>query len=237
MDEGDGMTDGDDGGPVGPDPAPQAPGEPVLPPGQKAEDKLRIRHYGPIPKVRDPGAWAMNFGGVLRSGADQQLTVADLAGMPQAGVVGDLHCAGKWSTVDNTWEGVLARDVVERFPPAEGITHVIVYGQYGYSANLRLEDLLAGSSLLATRHNGQPLAPEHGFPVRLVVPHLYSWKGPKWFRGWEYLSHLRRGFWEERGYHLEGDPWQEQRYSYQETHPVRSGPPSPSGPPSQRSGD
>jgi DMSO/TMAO reductase YedYZ molybdopterin-dependent catalytic subunit len=230
------MSDGhDDGHPLPPGDDDESSSEPQqehpMPPGQEARESLQVRHYGPVPKVRDPGSWAMSFGGATHTGSDAQLTVAELADFPQTQVVADLHCAGKWTTVNNTWEGVLARDVIERFPPAAGITHVIAYGQYGYSTNLRLEDLLADQSLLATQHNGKPLLPDHGFPVRLIVPHLYSWKGPKWFRGWEYLSHLRRGFWEERGYHLIGDPWQEQRYSYLETHPVRPSPPS------QRSGD
>ena len=118
--------------------------------------------------------------------------------------------------LDTTWGGVPAAAIVEMAPPAGDVTHVTVWAEYGYSANLRIGDLLQDGVLFATHHEGAPLTPEHGFPVRLVVPHLYAWKGPKWVRGIEYLTADRRGFWEERGYHNIGDPWREQRYSYQE---------------------
>jgi len=123
--------------------------------------------------------------------------------------------------LNNQWDGVLAAELLARFPPAPGAADVIAYAQYGYSTTLTVNDLAEGGTLVATHLNGEPLAPEHGFPVRLIVPHCYAYKSPKWFRGWEYLHEPRRGFWEERGYHVRGDPWQEERYSYQETHPQR----------------
>jgi DMSO/TMAO reductase YedYZ molybdopterin-dependent catalytic subunit len=92
----------------------------------------------------------------------------------------------------------------------------MVWAEYGYSANLRLADFADGHSVFATHRDGELLTAEHGFPLRLVVPRLYAWKGPKWVRGVEYMTADRRGFWEERGYHNLGDPWREQRYSYQE---------------------
>ena len=121
-----------------------------------------------------------------------------------------------------TWQGVPAAAILEQFPPPARTAGVMAYAEYGYSTNLRLADLAEPTTLLATHLNGAPLPAEHGFPVRLVVPHLYAYKSPKWFRGWEYLEVPRRGFWEERGYHRHGDPWLEERYSYQETHPRRS---------------
>ena len=92
----------------------------------------------------------------------------------------------------------------------------MAWAEYGYSANLRIEDFASDRTILATHHDGEPLSAEHGWPLRLVVPHLYGWKGPKWLRMIEYLTDERRGFWEERGYHTQGSPWEEQRYSYQE---------------------
>jgi DMSO/TMAO reductase YedYZ molybdopterin-dependent catalytic subunit len=92
----------------------------------------------------------------------------------------------------------------------------MVWAEYGYSANLRMTDFLAKTTLLATRRDGDPLTPDHGAPLRMVVPHLYAWKSVKWVRAIEYLTVDRRGFWEERGYHNVADPWREQRYSYQE---------------------
>ncbi len=191
------------------------------PPGQRVRKELLVKHYGPIPKADRPDEWAMIFGGATASGEAHRITVAGLAGLPPTRVVAGLHCAGRWSVLDNIWDGVAARDVVAAFPPRDGITDLVVYGHYGYSASLTLNDLTDCEALLATRLNDEPLTPEHGFPIRLVIPHRYAYKGPKWFRGWEYLTGPRRGFWEERGYHLRGDPWLEERYSYQETHPQR----------------
>lgn len=186
-----------------------------LPPGQQECDDLPIRHYGRVPSV-DPHRWVMSFWGATADGQDHRLTLQQLAELPRVKVSVDLHCAHKRSMRNRTWEGIAARSVIDLFPPAEPIAGVMVFAQYGYSANLRLEDLRREDTVLATHLDGEPLSPERGWPVRLVVPHLYSWKGPKWFRGWEYLTQLRRGFWEERGYHLIGDVWQEQRYSFLE---------------------
>lgn len=114
------------------------------------------------------------------------------------------------------WGGVLARTVLALAPPAPQVTHVMVWAEYGFSSNLRLADFASERTVFATHQGGELLTAEHGFPLRLVVPHLYAWKGPKWVRGVEYMTADRRGFWEERGYHNIGDPWREQRYSYQE---------------------
>ncbi len=189
----------------------------VTPPGQRRVDELRVRHYGPVPRVPKPEAWTMSFWGASAvPGHRDDLTFAQLMEFPQTTVTADFHCAGGTTVLDNVWGGVLARDVIDAFPPADEVEHVMVYAQYGYCATVRLGDLASPRAILATHHNGEPLAPEHGYPVRLVIPHLYSWKGPKWFRGWEYLDEPRRGFWEERGYHFTGDAWREERFSYQE---------------------
>jgi DMSO/TMAO reductase YedYZ molybdopterin-dependent catalytic subunit len=127
-----------------------------------------------------------------------------------------MHCVTKFSLPENRLGRRARAHDAELAPPAAEATHVMVWAEYGYSANLRLADLLAPTTLLATHRGGRELTPEHGFPLRMVVPHLYAWKGPKWVRAIEYLTADRRGFWEERGYHNIGDPWQEQRYSYQE---------------------
>lgn len=205
----------------GADHADENPDGRLLPPGQGGRTDRPVRHYGPVPRVRDRDTWQLSFGGATKSDESFVVTLADLEKLPRTSLTADMHCAGKFTTLDNVWEGVSARDVVEAYPPLPGISDVIVYGQYGYSANVRVDDLLADNALLATHQDGAPLTPEHGFPVRLVIPHLYSWKGPKWFRGWEYLLQPRRGFWEERGYHLRGQVWAEERWSYQETHPGR----------------
>jgi DMSO/TMAO reductase YedYZ molybdopterin-dependent catalytic subunit len=196
------------------------PSDAQVPPGQRLLPELKVKHYGRIPRGEAAG-WTMIFTAETRTpGAPPRetgrLDVPELADLPQIRVTTDLHCASGWSVQELTWEGVPSAALLERFPPPAGSAGVLAYAEYGYSTNLRIADLLQPTSLLATRLDGAPLSPEHGRPVRLVVPHLYAYKSPKWFRGWEYLATRRRGFWEERGYHVIGDPWTEQRYSYLE---------------------
>lgn len=187
----------------------------ALPPGQRMAAQFKVHHYGPVPRFR-PDSWRLTVNGATEDGEEHQLDLTELRALPSTRVVGDLHCVTKWSVLDNVWEGVAARTLLERFPPSGEVTHVMAWAEFGYSATLRIEDFASPRAVLATHHNGQPLTPEHGFPLRLVVPHLYAWKGPKWLRQIEYLTQLRRGFWEERGYHAVGDPWREERYSYLE---------------------
>ncbi len=145
--------------------------------------------------------------------------------LPQVDVVADFHCVTKVSTLGIVWTGVRASHVLDAAPPAADATHVMVWAERGYTANLRLADLRGRPPSSRTPATAWRCTPEHGWPLRLVVPHLYGWKGPKWVRGLEYLVADRRGFWEERGYHNIGDPWREQRYSYQEAD--GDGPPLP----------
>jgi len=187
----------------------------TLPPGQKLANGFPVRHYGPVPRFR-PDTWRLTVNGATADGAEHHLDIQEFAALRRDQVVGDLHCVTKWTVLDNVWEGVLARTLLDAVPPADNVTHVMVWAEFGYSANLRMDDFISARTILATHHNGAALTPEHGWPLRLVVPHLYGWKGPKWLRMIEYLTAERRGYWEERGYHTEGNPWREQRYSYQE---------------------
>jgi len=186
-----------------------------LPPGQSSVPVLRVKHYGPIPRA-DPAAWQMDFRGETLDGLAHRLSFAEMVSMPSTIVIADHHCATGWTKRANVWQGVPARDVVARFPPAAGAVSLLAYGEYGYAATLRIEDLLRPETLLATHLGPGRLTPAHGYPVRLVVPHLYGFKGPKWFRGWEYTREITRGFWEQRGYHVTGDARLGQRYSYME---------------------
>jgi DMSO/TMAO reductase YedYZ molybdopterin-dependent catalytic subunit len=172
-------------------------------------------HYGRVPTI-DAATWTITVTGATLDGVDHGLGLDELAALPRLRVVADLHCVSRWTIPDIAWEGVAGRTLVDLFPPQDDVEHVRVWAAYGYSATIRLEDLVAGRTLLATAAGGEPLTPEHGWPVRLVVPHLYGFKGPKWLRSVEYLTEPVRGFWEERGYHLHGDPWTQERYSYQE---------------------
>jgi DMSO/TMAO reductase YedYZ molybdopterin-dependent catalytic subunit len=195
------------------EPAPELPR--ALPPGQRLAVDFPVLHYGPVPRFK-PDSWRLTVNGATADGGEHHFDVEAFAGLPRAQVTADMHCVTRWTVPGNVWDGVPARAILDLVPPADDATHVMAWAEYGYSANLRLEDFASARALLATHRGGLPLTPEHGGPLRLVVPHLYAWKGPKWLRGIEYLRDHRRGFWEERGYHTVGDPWSEERYSYQE---------------------
>ena len=186
-----------------------------LPPGQYVPRGWPVLHYGPVPKFR-PSTRDFRVFGDTASGAQYRWTWEEFERLPQTKAVADLHCVTKFTVPDNLWEGISGSALVELAPPHPDVTHVMVWAEYGYSANIRMADFLAEGTMLALYRDGERLTPDHGFPVRLVVPHLYAWKSVKWARGVEYLIQDRRGFWEERGYHNVADPWQEQRYSYQE---------------------
>jgi DMSO/TMAO reductase YedYZ molybdopterin-dependent catalytic subunit len=186
-----------------------------MPPGQYVARGWPALHYGPVPRFR-PETWDFQVYGATASGEPTRWGWEEFGRLPVTEVTADFHCVTKFTVLDNAWRGVAARTLLDVVPPAADVTHVMVWAEYGYSANLTLEDFASPHTVFVTHRNGAPLSPEHGFPLRLVVPHLYAWKGPKWARGVEYLTADRRGFWEERGYHNTADPWREQRYSYQE---------------------
>lgn len=186
-----------------------------LPPGQRLQRGWPITHYGPVPRFR-PDRWEFLVFGATADGGTRSWSHQEFSALPYETVIADLHCVTKFSMLDAEWGGVRAGTIVRLAPPAPEVTHVMIWAEYGYSANLTLADLTAERTLFATHHGAEQLTAEHGYPLRLVVPHRYAWKGPKWVRGLEYMTADRRGFWEERGYHNIGDPWREQRYSYQE---------------------
>jgi DMSO/TMAO reductase YedYZ molybdopterin-dependent catalytic subunit len=188
----------------------------LLPPGQYIPRTLPVLHYGPVPAFR-PQTWDLRIFGATAAGDDVQLSWPEVERLPSGEVVADFHCVTKFTVPAICWAGVLAADLLRLFPPAPAVTHVMIWAEFGYSANVRITDFAADDTILATHRDGEPLTPEHGHPLRLVVPSLYAWKSVKWVRAIEYLTVDRRGFWEERGYHNTADPWREQRYSYQET--------------------
>jgi len=203
---------GGDSIPAGPHTSGQ---QPALPPGQYVPRTLPVLHYGPVP-VFNAATWDLRILGATESGAQIRLRWDDVAALPVSQVTADFHCVTKFTVRGVRWAGVLAAEILRRYPPAPAVTHVMIWAEFGYSANIRIGDFAAEDTLLATHRDGAPLSPEHGYPLRLVVPSLYGWKSVKWIRAVEYLTADRRGFWEERGYHNLADPWQEQRYSYQE---------------------
>jgi DMSO/TMAO reductase YedYZ molybdopterin-dependent catalytic subunit len=175
-----------------------------------------VLHYGPVPAFR-PDTWNLRIFGATAAGEDACLCWREVTRLPVCDMVADFHCVTKFTVPAVCWSGIPADELLRRYPPAAAVTHVMVWADFGYSANIRISDFAAEDTLLATHRGGEPLTPEHGFPLRLVVPSLYAWKSVKWVRAIEYMTVDRRGFWEERGYHNVADPWREQRYSYQES--------------------
>jgi DMSO/TMAO reductase YedYZ molybdopterin-dependent catalytic subunit len=186
-----------------------------LPPGQVVRPDWPAQHYGRVPGFR-PDTWSFTVMGATESGAEQRWDWAGITRLPRRAVTADLHCVTKCTVPAIDWEGIPATEILSAAPPAGAVTHVMVWAEYGYSANVGIGDFAADTTLFATAVAGVALAPEHGYPMRLVVPHLYGWKSVKWVRAVEYLTENRRGFWEERGYHNSADPWHEERFSHQE---------------------
>jgi DMSO/TMAO reductase YedYZ molybdopterin-dependent catalytic subunit len=186
-----------------------------LPPGQAATIKWPVLHTGDVPAF-DPASWEFKVGGLVD--APLELSWKEFLALPQAAVTSDFHCVTKWSTFDNRWQGVPFREVLKRVRPKPQATHVMALGhvgpaRYGYSTNVPLADLDRDDVLLVLRHDGQPLDPEHGGPLRLLVPHLYAWKSAKWLRGLIFMDEDKAGYWERLGYHMRGDPFREERFS------------------------
>jgi DMSO/TMAO reductase YedYZ molybdopterin-dependent catalytic subunit len=181
-----------------------------LPPGQSLTLKWPVLHYGSVPRF-DAARWDFRIFGLVESEA--RFTWEEFNRLPQGEAQADFHCVTRWSRFDNHWQGVLARDLIGRARPQAAARFALIHAEQGFTANLPLEDLLRPTSIFALLHDGQPLTAEHGYPLRLIVPHLYAWKSVKWVRGVELLDHDAAGFWEQNGYHMYGDPFREQRYS------------------------
>ncbi len=180
-----------------------------LPPGQSATLKWPVLHYGSVPRF-DPRTWDFRVWGLVQT--PMRWTWEEFNALPKTRTTSDFHCVTRWSRFDNQWEGVSFREVLSRLKLKPEARYVLVHAEQGFTANVPLADLDRDNVLLATHHDGQPLTPEHGYPLRLVVPHLYAWKSVKWVRGLEFLDHDVPGFWEQNGYHMYGDPWKEQRF-------------------------
>ena len=181
-----------------------------LPPGQSLTIKWPVLHYGSVPRF-DPAKWDFKINGLVEQ--PLRLSWEEFRALPQIEVTSDFHCVTRWSRLDNLWKGVRFMDVLDRAKAKPEAEYVLVLAEEGYTANVPLKDLLRPEVLFAFDHDGQPLEPEHGGPLRLIVPHLYAWKSVKWVRGFTLLDHDQLGFWERNGYHEYGDPWKEQRYS------------------------
>ncbi len=189
-----------------------------VPPGQTLTTKWPVLTYGLTPRA-DLGRWTFRCFGLVEQ--EVVWTWPELLRLPRVRITSDVHCVTRWSKLDNEWEGVPIGEILSRVRPMPEARHVMVHADPDYTTNLALEDLAQDDALLALRHNGRELEPDHGGPCRLVVPRLYFWKSAKWVRGFEFLDVNPPGFWEQNGYHMHADPWKEERYSDQETHAMQ----------------
>ncbi|HEX7128088.1 MAG TPA: sulfite oxidase-like oxidoreductase [Thermodesulfobacteriota bacterium] len=181
-----------------------------LPPGQILTERWPVLHYGPVPPF-DPKTWDFEVFGLCES--PFRLSYEAFEALPRVSITADMHCVTTWSRYDMRWEGVHVREIVVRARPRPEARFVIVHCEHGYTTNLPLDEFAGEDCLFADAESGRPLSPEHGFPLRLVVPGLYAWKSAKWVRKVEFAAADRPGFWEVRGYHNRADPWKEERYS------------------------
>ena len=180
-----------------------------LPPGQRLVTDFPVLDLGIQPEVPEAAA-KLRLDGLVAAPA--VLGWDELRALPREGFRNDIHCVTQWSRYDNDWEGVPVRALVERARVKEEARFVSLESHDGYTTNVAMDDFDRPENLLAFAWNGAPLERQHGGPMRLVVPHLYFWKSPKWLRRIEFLASDRPGFWEVRGYHNRGDPWREERY-------------------------
>jgi len=192
-----------------------------LPPGQSLTVKFPVLHYGPVPSF-NPATWNFRVWGEVEE--EKQWNWDEFNRLPHTRVTIDLHCVTRWSKADTVWEDVSVRTLVEqglvKLKPAAQF--VMQHAEYGFTVNLSLSVVLQDNFLLATHFNGNPIEPDHGYPLRGVVGAIpgrddlqtpYFWKGAKWLRGLEFMSSDRLGFWEQAGYHNNADVWKEQRFS------------------------
>jgi DMSO/TMAO reductase YedYZ molybdopterin-dependent catalytic subunit len=193
-----------------------------LPPGQSLSEKFPVLHYGPVPRF-NPATWDVRLWGEVEK--ETRWTWDQFNQLPRTKLNMDIHCVTRWSKFDTVWEGVSVRSLVEQglIKPLATAKYVLQHAEYGFTVNLPLEVVLADNFLLATHYNGEPITPDHGYPLRgvvgavparqdLMVPYL--WKGAKWLRGLEFLKTDQPGFWERAGYHNNADVWKEERFGY-----------------------
>jgi DMSO/TMAO reductase YedYZ molybdopterin-dependent catalytic subunit len=180
-----------------------------LPPGQYLTERFPVLHVGDVPTYA-PGEWNLTVNGLVDK--PFTLTFEELTALPSVTLTTDIHCVTKWSKFDTVWRGVKLKDLLDTAGIQPDATHVMGVAEYGYTANLPMEDALRDESMVVWEYEGEAIEPIHGGPVRLLVPNLYFWKSPKWLRGIELMNADKPGFWERNGYHMYGDPFLEQRH-------------------------
>ena len=180
-----------------------------VPPGQYVTEKFPVLTFGPTPKIDLP-TWRFRLFGLV----SEELTLDwdQFLALPRVTIHSEFHCVTQWSKLHNTWEGVLFTELTRLIAPSPEARYVMAHCYGGYPPNVGLDVLRDDDVLLAYRHDDEPLSPDHGGPLRLVVPKRYGWKSAKWVNGLEFIAEDAPGFWEARGYHMAGDPRKEERF-------------------------
>lgn len=180
-----------------------------IPPGQRVVENWPVLHQGHVPDM-DVSKWSFKIFGLIENKVE--LNYEKFISLPRMRVLSDVHCVTGWTMLNNIWEGVTAKTIKSHSKILSNATHVMVHGAGGFTTNLPIKEFLEPDVIFAIKRNNKEISPEHGYPVRLVVPRLYFWKSAKWVTGLEFMDEDRPGFWESHGYHMRGDPWKEERY-------------------------
>jgi DMSO/TMAO reductase YedYZ molybdopterin-dependent catalytic subunit len=185
-----------------------------LPPGQAETRKWPVLHFGDVPRI-DLATWSFRISGLVKQ--ERALGWEEFRKLPWIDVQCDIHCVTRWSRLNNVFSGPSTKTVLELAGGGAKFEakFVLVHGTQGFTTNLPLDAFLGDDCLFALEHDGKPLEADHGWPVRLVVPQLYFWKSAKWVQGIELLAEDTPGFWEQNGYHMQGNPWKEERRSWE----------------------
>jgi DMSO/TMAO reductase YedYZ molybdopterin-dependent catalytic subunit len=183
-----------------------------LPPGQSLTEGFPVLSAGPTPHI-DTQSWSFT----LKHGPRplRSWNWEAFNALPQTTLVRDIHCVTTWSKFDTPWTGVLVDDILADAGIEPPTLYTLAHAYDGYSTNVPVKDLTGGKAMVALQYEGRPISADHGGPARLLVPHLYFWKSAKWINALQFTERDTAGFWELRGYHIYGDPFQEQRYSYE----------------------
>jgi DMSO/TMAO reductase YedYZ molybdopterin-dependent catalytic subunit len=183
-----------------------------LPPGQYFTTKWPVLHAGSVPRYDDLATWTLRVFGEVEN--EVELTWDQLNALPRSSNTQDIHCVTRWSRFDAQFEGVHWRELAKLAQPKPTAHFVIAHAEAGFTSNVPISFLEADEALFASYADGSPLTPDHGYPLRLVIPGKYFWKSAKWLRGIELSSLDKPGFWERYGYHNDADPWKEERYGF-----------------------
>jgi DMSO/TMAO reductase YedYZ molybdopterin-dependent catalytic subunit len=182
-----------------------------LPPGQYLTKDFPVLSFGPTPHI-STADWKLQIDGLVKNNLSWNWESFNQ--LLRTTIEKDIHCVTKWSKFDTKWSGVSLDEIIKLAGVSESATHIIAHSSDGYTTNVPLEDISNGKAMVALAYDEDPIHPEHGGPARLLIPHLYFWKSAKWLNKITFVDHDEPGFWETRGYHNYGDPWKEERYSF-----------------------